>query len=468
MITLRPYQQRGIDAIKRAYINGFKAPLYVLPTGGGKTVLFSAMAQSAEARGKRVLILAHRVELVDQIVQALRSFDVTPDIIAAGYNRSAGRFRASNNAVAVASVQTLVRRLDSYPAPTLVICDEAHHCAGGNSWSTILRQYSDAKILGVTATPCRLDGRGLSAHFDHLILGPTPQQLTADGYLVRAKIFAPPTVDTSGLLVRAGEFKTEQADALMNSPAITGDAYSHYKQHADWVPALAFCTSVSHAHAVADRFRKEGVAAAALDGGTDREVRRMVVQDFRERRIKVLASCDLFSEGFDVPGAHAGIMLRPTASVGLFLQQVGRILRPAPGKQHAILLDHVGNTQRHGMPDEDRHWELSMDAAKKKKKEAGVRVCPKCFAAFGARATQCAECGAIFETKPRQELEERPGALQEITAEEIQRRHERREQGRATTLTDLERFAKMKGYKPDWAKHVYEARMAKKRARSEA
>jgi superfamily II DNA or RNA helicase len=470
LITLRRYQSEGVEAIKRAYLDGFKAPLYVLPTGGGKSVLFSAIAESSQRRGKRVLILAHRVELVDQIVTTLQSFDVSPDIIAAGYQRRAGRFRASNNAVAVASVQTLVRRLGEYPSPTLIICDEAHHCAGGNSWSAVMRQYPTAKVLGVTATPCRLDGRGLAAHFDKLIEGPTQRQLIDEGYLVRARIFAPPTIDTSGLLVRAGDFKIEQADALVNAPSITGDAFSHYQQHANGLPALAFCTSVEHAKHVAEKFRKEGVAAVALSGETDREIRRMAVADFRNGKIRVLASCDLFSEGFDVPGAHVGIMLRPTASVGLFLQQVGRILRPAPDKQHAILLDHVGNTRRHGMPEETREWSLTMDGTRKKKKEPGVRVCPKCFAASSARASQCGECGHIFEIKPRQELDERPGELQEITAEEIARRRERQSQGRTKALHDLVRLGHQRGYKDaeGWALHVWQFRQRKKRAKEMA
>jgi DNA repair protein RadD len=467
MITLRPYQIDGEQQIRQAFADGFHAPLYVLPTGGGKTVLFASIAHSAERRGKRVLILAHRVELVDQIVTALKDFGVNPDIIASGYARRAGghggggMYRA-NHAVAVASVQTLVRRLDQYPAPTLIICDEAHHCAGGNTWSEIMRRYQGTKHLGVTATPLRLDGRGLAAHFDKLIVGPSPLELIAGGYLVKARIFAPPTVDTSGLHVRMGEYQTGEAEALMDTPSITGDALAHYKQHANGKPALVFCTSVAHAQHVAERFRKEDVSAIALNGGTDRDVRRMTVQDFRQGKIKVLASCDLFSEGFDVPGTHVGILLRPTASVGLFLQQVGRCLRPAPDKPHAIILDHVGNTQRFGLPDETRDWQLTADIIKRKKKDApGIRVCPKCFAASPARASTCVECGHVFEIKPRQEVEEREGELIELTAEQIAKKRARREQGRASTLAQLEEIARIKHYRPGWAMKVLAGREAK-------
>jgi superfamily II DNA or RNA helicase len=465
LITLRSYQIDGETKIRQAFAAGHRAPLYVLPTGGGKTILFASIAQSADRRGKRVLILAHRVELVDQIVEALRKFDVNPDIIAAGYQRSRGRDRATDCAVAVASVQTLVRRLDSYPAPTLIICDEAHHCAVGNAWSTVMRHYRDAKSLGVTATPARLDGHGLASTFDHLICGPNVPELIALGFLVRPRVWIPPTVDTSGLHVRMGEYRTDESTALMDTPAITGNVLTHYHKHGEGRPGLIFCTSVQHAHNVAQQFRNGGVSAVALDGGTDREIRRMAVQDFRDGKIKLLASCDLFSEGFDVPGAHIGILLRPTASEGLFLQQVGRLLRPAPGKENALILDHVGNTQRFGMPDEAREWKLTTEIIHRKRKVAGVRVCPKCFAASPPRAKTCVDCSHVFPIAPRQELEERDGELVELTAEQIARRRGRQEQGQIKELQELIELGRRKGYKDPqaWALFVWNGRAAKKR-----
>jgi DNA repair protein RadD len=465
VITLRPYQVDGENKIRQSFAQGFKAPLYVLPTGGGKTVLFASIAQSADRRGKRVLILAHRVELVDQIVTALKQFDVNPDIIAAGYHNTTGR--VTNRSVAVASVQTLIRRLDLYPAPTLIICDEAHHATLGNTWSDIMRKYPDARRLGVTATPVRLDGRGLASTFDHMILGPNVPELIAMGFLVRPRVFAPPGVDTSGLTVRMGEFNATQVEDLMDVPTITGDALSHYRKHADGLPGLAFCTSVQHAHHVAEQFRTAGVSAVALDGGTDKDVRRMAVQEFRDGKIKILASCDLFSEGFDVPGAHIGILLRPTASEGLFLQQVGRLLRPAPGKESAIILDHAGNTDRFGMPQDVREWELTTDVIRKKKAKPGIRVCPKCFAASPARARLCGECGNVFEVQARQDVVEKDGELIEKTAEEVARRRERQAQGMTKELQELIAFGKRKGYAEGWAQHVWQAREAKKREKEQ-
>jgi DNA repair protein RadD len=466
-MILRPYQVDGETKIRQAFAAGHKSPLYVLPTGGGKTVLFASIAQSADRRGKRVLILAHRVELVDQIVTALKQFDVYPDIIAAGYHRTT---RLTNRSVAVASVQTLVRRLGEYAAPTLIICDEAHHCALGNTWSQIIRHYGEAKILGVTATPMRADGRGLKSTFDCLILGPNHSELIGQGFLVRPRVFAPPTVDTSSLHIRMGDYQIAESEALMDVPSITGDALSHYRKHAEGLPGLAFCTSVQHAHHVAEQFRNAGVSALALNGGTDKDVRRLAVQDFRDGKIKILASCDLFSEGFDVPGAHIGILLRPTVSEGLFLQQVGRLLRPAAGKTTAIILDHVGNTQKFGMPDETREWELTADIVHKKKAKPGIRVCPKCFAASPARARTCVECGHVFEVQPRQEVKEKDGELVELTAEQIAKRRERQAQGMTKDLASLIAFGRRKGYKDaeTWAMHVLRWREAKKRKKETA
>jgi superfamily II DNA or RNA helicase len=284
------------------------------------------------------------------------------------------------------------------------------------------------------------------------------------GYLAPARIFAPPTVDTSGLHIRAGDFKNEESEALMDTPAITGDALSHYRKLANGLQALVFCTSVAHAHHVAEQFRKADVAALALDGGTDKDLRRMAVKDFRDGKIKVMASCDLFSEGFDVENVHAGILLRPTASEGLWRQQIGRVLRPAQGKSHALILDHVNSTMKFGMPADPREWTLEGDADRRKKKPApGIRVCPKCFAASPSRASVCVDCGTPFEVKPRQNVEEREGELVELTAEQIAKKRERREQGRAHDRQALMEIARIKGRNPAWVDHVLAGREAKRK-----
>jgi DNA repair protein RadD len=461
-----PHQLQGEIDIRQAFAERHRAVLYVLSTGGGKTFLFAMIVYSAMRRGKRILILCHRVELVDQIVVALQAFGIEPDIIAAGYTRRAGRsIDRGDKAVTVASVQTLIRRVDQYQPPTLIICDEAHHCAAGNSWSTIIRKFPTAKILGTTATPCRLDGRGLGTHFDKLVVGPGLDALIAGGFLCRTRIFAPPTVDTSGLHIRMGDYKSDESESLMDKPHITGSALKHYQRYTPGEQALAFCTSVKHADHVAAEFREAGVQALSMNGGMDKQIRRMAFNDYRAGKIQLLSSCDMFSEGVDAPGARVGIMLRPTQSLTLYRQQKGRIMRAAAGKPYATLFDHAKNSTQPGfelLPGEIDQWLLSPDMEKKRKKPApGIRVCAKCFAASPARATTCVECGAPFPVKPR-EIESRDGELIELTAEELAKKRERREQGRARTLQELEAFAKIKGYAPGWAKHIWQAREAKK------
>ena len=456
MIHLRPYQSAGIASIREAFGPLRKrAPLYVLPTGGGKSLTFSFIAHGAAAKGNRVYILSHRQELIDQISSALELTGTPHGFIAAGYPTLEAH-------VQIASVQTLVRRLDRTPQPDLIVIDEAHH-ARAETFERIIREWPRAKLLGVTATPIRLSGEGLGTIFDHLIVGPSMRELIDAGYLAPYRMFRPPTADASDLPKRGGEFVTAAAEALMNKPAITGSALAHYRQHADGLPALVFCVSIQHAKSVADQFREAGYAAFSIDGTMERTVRRGVVEDFRAGRIKVVTSVALLEEGFDMPGAHVGIFLRPTQSLGLYLQQVGRLLRPCEGKTHALLLDHVGNCYRHGLPDEPRQWTLAADErGEKRKPGASVRICAHCFCALPSQAKTCSECGYEFPAKPR-EIEQRDGELAEVTPEMLAKRAERREQGRAQSLEALREIARRKGYRPEWAHRVMAGRLAKQK-----
>lgn len=459
VIQLRDYQARAIAQIRESYGPLRKrAPLFVLPTGGGKSIVMAFIAHGAAAKGNRVYILSHRTELIDQLSAALNATNTPHGFIAAGY----GRISAPTQ---IASVATLIRRIDKIAAPDLLLIDEAHHARAGQ-WTAIIQRWQSAKVLGVTATPIRLSGEGLAEIFDHLVIGPTTAELMAAGFLARYRLFSPPTVDTSGLHRRAGEFVTAEADELVNKPAITGCALQHYEAHANGLPALAFCVSIQHARDVAEQFRAAGHSALSIDGSMERTVRRGIVDDFRAGKISVITSCEVLNEGFDVPGAHVGIFLRPTQSLGLYLQQIGRILRPCEGKSHAILLDHVGNSQRFGLPDEARDWQLTYDEEHRAgKKPASVRVCAQCFCALPAGTPQCPECGYEFPAKPRI-VEERGGSLVELTPEQIAaqaaKRHARQEQGRASSLEALREIERRKGYRSGWADHVYAARQRKR------
>jgi DNA repair protein RadD len=455
-IILRPYQNVLIERARANFLVGRRSQLLVLPTGGGKTVCFSYMAGRAVEKNLRVWILAHRVELLDQIANTLRAFGVPHGIIAPGY------LGDRRQPVQVASVFTLARRLDRYDAPDLIIVDEAHHAISESTWGRVITAFPKAKLLGVTATPIRLSGEGLGDLFETMVQGPTMRELIDLGALSPYRLFAPAGLDLSGVHSRMGDFVRGELAAAVDKPSITGDAVSHYKKLAPGRRAVAFCVSVEHAVHVAEQFRAAGIPAQAIDGGMDRGVRASVLAAFSAGQVQVLASCDLISEGFDVPAIEAAILLRPTQSLGLYLQQVGRALRTFPGKQEAIILDHAGNVKRHGLPDEERVWSLD-GAAKKKgaqKSEVPVKTCGQCFATVHAAATHCS-CGFEFPVQ-RREVEHVDGELQEVDPREAVRMR-RQEQGKAKLEAELVALGRSRGMKrPElWARHVMRARAAR-------
>jgi DNA repair protein RadD len=450
-MQLRSYQQQAVLDLRNAFRFGYRAPLLCLPTGGGKTIVFTVIAQASANRGRRVLILVHRRELLRQASAKLTAVGLDHGLIAAG-------IPSSPAAVQVASVQTIVRRLSGMDwQPDLIIIDEAHHATAGQ-WERTLQHWPNAYRLGVTATPCRLDGRGLRSAFDHLVLGPSVAQLIDAGFLSHSRIYAPPVVaDLSSLRTRAGDYANDQAAAAMDRPTVTGDAIGHYQRLAAGQQAIAFCCNVVHAESVCAAFQAAGIAAQLLLGTTiDRD---QVVQQFAAGAVRVLVTVDVVSEGFDIPAASVAILLRPTKSLGLYLQQVGRVLRPAPGKQHALILDHVGNVTRHGFPDDHREWTLE-DGIKRTTGTAApsVRTCPNCYAAFKPQP-QCPVCGAQCAPITNRKIRQLAGELQELKREEVrQRKADRRAQGSARTLEQLLALANQRGYSPGWAYRIYHAR----------
>ena len=413
MVSLRPFQATAVDEIRGAYMAGHRRVLFVLPTGGGKTYTFVYIAEQAAIRGNRVCILVHRQELVDQSSRSLHAIGCNHGVIAAGYRQDL------RQGVQVASVQTLARRLHTIPPDffQLLIVDEAHHAVAG-TWAKVLAAMPRAHVLGVTATPERLDGRGLGDQFDTLIEGPDAGWLTQEGFLVRARIFAPPGIDLGGIRRFDTRKGHEEAEARLRQGQAMGDAVSHYRrtiQDTHNGTAIAFCCSVAHADAVAEAFRAQGIAAAMLDGNTDRGVRKRLINDLGTGQLKVLTSCDIISEGTDIPSVTGAILLRPTDSLGLHLQQVGRVLRPCPGKPYAIVNDHVGNTLRHGLPTDPRDWSLEgRPKGRGRKSDAiPIRICPACFSAIPSTANPCPECGHLVE-QARRELKVVDGTLVEV------------------------------------------------------
>lgn len=430
--------------------------LVQLPTGGGKTALASRMLHGAADRGKRVWFLCHRRELVSQVAKAFELDGLKYGLVTAD---------ASMRAYAMAqicSIPTLAKRVHLLPPPDLICWDECHHTAS-KSWSKLAAMFPRAYHVGLSATPERLDGKGLGKHFDVMVRGPTVAELIEQGYLSQYRLFAPNTIDTSGLHKRAGDYAQGEAAELVNRPKITGDAISHYRKYCDGARAIAFCVSIEHSRAVCQAFNVAGVPALHIDGMTESCLRDAMMKDFREGKVHVLTNVDLFGEGFDCPAVEASILLRPTMSTAMYLQQVGRALRPAPGKQHAIILDHVGNSNMHGLPDDDRDWQLTYDEAhaKKKAEQPPPRICPSCFGVSPSRATRCQICGERFPVEGR-EIAQVDGELDEVD-EAAKAARRRVQQNPASTLAGLVQIGRDRKYPSPvgWAINVFTARLRK-------
>lgn len=452
-MKLRRYQQSCVDEIRSAFAMVCKRVLLVSPTGSGKTVIFSYLARGVRAKNKRVYILVHRDELVEQVSETLAKFDVPHGIIAAGRP-------ATPSQVQVCSVFSLVNRLDDYPAPDLIIPDEAHHACTGSTWDRIFKAWPDAFVLGVTATPIRLDGKPLKGSFAHMVQGPTVAELMESGDLCPYTLYAPP-VAVGKLKKRMGEYVKSEAAAAMDKPQLVGNAVEHYKALAAGKRAIVFCVSLEHAENTAIAFRAAGFAAQRIDGSMDRAARKQLVGRFSSGELQVLTSCDLVSEGFDLPAIEVAILMRPTASLALYLQQVGRALRPFPGKERAIILDHAGNAGAHGLPDDDREWCLEGEEGGRKGKAAQtLRLCGKCWASVTSGTLKCPHCKDFEWPVESREVPETTGELEVVKADEVARvkLDLRREVGMAKTAQDLLAIEKARGYKPGWHRHILAAR----------
>lgn len=473
--VLRDYQDDFVGLIRVA-LRDFRSVVAVLQTGGGKTVCFSFMTEGIASKGKTVWILAHRREIISQISNSIARFGVRHQVVANDKTRRSliaqqfldhgESFVVPVSNVVVASVQTLVNRLDSLPPPDYLIIDECHHVTPGSSWGRVVAANPDAKLIGVTATACRLDGKGLGVdaggYFETLVEGISPAELIERGFLCRYKVFTPSTVDLSGVHKRGGDYVESELAAVVDKPKITGNAVMHYKRICPGQRAVVFAVNIRHAQNVCDSFNEGGVPAAMLHGEMDLDARTAVLADYAAGRVLVLCTVDIVSEGFDLPAIAAVILLRPTQSFSLYRQQVGRCLRPLEGKDWAYIIDHVGNFDRHGPPDMEVEWTLDGYTKQGKtlsENPEAMRVCPVCFYCHDP-APVCPDCGHVYQTKKRDLSEDEHGRLVELTPEEIARRKQKKKKTiqKAKTLEELKAVEKQFGYSEGWAEHTYYAR----------
>lgn len=457
-IVLYPFQEEIIEKVRHEFKKGNRRVLIQSPTGSGKTALTTDMLGKSSDRGISSVFMVHRRELVKQSLNAFKRNDINAGVISSGFPEN------PRLNVQVASIQTYIRRYAKLKIPSLIVWDECHHLAATN-WTRLFKEYPDSFHVGLTATPMRLDGRGLDKFFDVMVQGPSVPWLIENRYLSAYRLFAPTNLSMDGVGTRMGDFIRSQVVNLVDKPTIIGSAVSHYLKLCPGSRNVVFCASVEHSEHTAMQFREAGIPAEHVDGKTDSIKRDGAIKRFERGETKVLCNVDLFGEGFDVPAIEAVTMLRPTQSLALYLQQVGRGLRRSAGKEQTIILDHVGNCERHGLPDEIREWSLSGIDKKSKgsiQSSSSIRICPKCFAAQFSHAISCNFCGNKFDIKVRK-IEHQDGDLIEVNKEALKKKR-KLEQGVSKTFDDLVALGISRGYKRPhfWAKCVHNARQRKK------
>lgn len=437
MNQLRPYQVNLINQLRKAYKTGSKRPCLVLPCGGGKSIITAEIAKKATQKGNRVLYLVHRRELVEQIFRTFADWGVDLSLCD------------------IKMVQTACRRFHSMPEPRLIITDENHHCVA-KTYRKIYEAFPAAQCLGVTATPIRLNGGGLGDVNDKLVVGVSAKWLIENNYLAPYDYYAPSVADLSGLRTSQGEYVGKDAEIALDTTMIYGDVTRHYRKLADGKKAICYCPTVNYSKKMAARFCEVGIPAAHIDGTTKKKIRDDVISQFRAGDIQILCNVDLISEGFDVPDCSCAILLRPTQSLTLYIQQSMRCMRYQPGKR-AVIIDHVGNYTRFGMPDDDREWSLKPKRDKKEmvEKKERIKQCPECFYTFFASVGNiCPKCGYEFE--PKKEIEELPESqLTQVTGFKLD--YEKTPSD-CKTYQELRMYAAARHYKPGWAYYQAKAR----------
>lgn len=436
-MQLRAYQNDVVEQVRQAWRQGYKAPCIVLPCGGGKSCIVAEMARRTTWGGKRVLFLVHRRELVEQIKKTFIHWGVDMSLCEVGM------------------VQTFTRRLKKLRKPALIITDENHHSLAG-SYKRIYEYFSEVPRVGVTATPIRLNGDGLGDVNDKLIIGVSAKWLIENKCLAPYDYYAPDVADLTGLHTKMGEYVAADIEKAMIKNTVFGDVIKYYKQLADSKKTVCYCSSVKHSQKMAERFCMAGISARHIDGATPKSERDRIIADFRSGKITVLCNVDLISEGFDVPDCECVILLRPTKSLTLYIQQSMRCMRYRTDKR-AVIIDHVGNYARHGMPDDDREWSLDKKdrtAGKKQRcEDKKVKQCPECFYTFSAdrtvngRIVYCPNCGYEFPSAEREPDTDDSIGLVKVEGFKL----DFSSPSDCRSYPELLEYAKNHGYKAGWA-----------------
>jgi DNA repair protein RadD len=459
---LRPYQADVISRVDAEIAAGHRRICLVAPTASGKTVIAAADINAAVARGEHVVFVVHRRELTEQTSQKLHDVGVDHGIIQAGFPSRPGA------AVQVCSVQTLTaravrtRKIELPPADRLYI-DEVHH-ARAATYEKLISLYPKAVLIGLTATPCRADGRGLGNIFDVLVECPSVAELTRLKYLVPAKIYAPSRPDLKGIKVARGDYVESELAARVNTAKLVGDIVSHWLRLGEGRRTVAFTVNVAHSVDIRDEFRRSGVLAEHLDGSTPLEERKRILAALAAGTIDIVCNCAVLTEGWDRPEASCLILARPTRSLGLYRQMIGRVLRPSDGKADALILDHSGAVFVHGFPDDEICWTLHEDKRAENKTHSargeygapGLTTCPEC-SAVRFEGKPCPVCGWHPVAKPKP-IVVADGELGEVGRDRSVAQSEWTLPERRAFYRQVMGYARLRQYKPGWAAHKFRER----------
>ena len=467
-ITLYPDQQEFVINLRQAIREGNQSVLGVASTGMGKTIVSAYIARSAWERGKTVWFVCHLKNLLWQTSKAFWSLGIEHGQIASGK-------RNSKMPVQVATVGTLARRLDKLDPPDLLIVDEAH-LAMAATWKKVIEWAKDAgaTVLGNSATPERLDGKGLGYLFDTMVEARPMDWLIDNKRLSEYVIYTSRiATDLDGVKKQAGDYAQGQLAEAMDKPMLIGDAAAHWKKHANGKRTIAYCVTIKHSKHTAAHLNASGIPAVHVDGESTQDELKEAINGFADGKYKVLCNVQLMTTGFDLSAQvgrevpiEACILLRPTQSVSLYLQMVGRALRMKPFP--AVILDHAGNVMRHGLPDDHREWSLEGKTKGKRKQEKDpdeltVQQCQHCYAVFRKGPDVCPSCLEPLPGGGRPELEQVDGELEMVDLEAV-RRERKREQGQARTLQDLVALGLRRGMKKpaEWAAIITAERHGRK------
>ena len=449
-MQIRDYQKKLINGLRNSMTNGHKNIMVQSPAGSGKSITMAEIAKRITQHEMNVLFVVHRRELVKQIKSTFVKWGV------------------NMNFCEIYMVQTATRRLEKLIKPEYIFVDEAHHSLA-KTYKRIFDYFPVAHVIGFTATPIRLYGKGFREVYDDLIIGPKISWLIKNHYLAPYTYYSVNLIDQKQLKRSSTGDYTRQSMENASKNIIYGDVINAYKKLANNSKAIVYSYSVQSCKQVAEEFNKNHISAQEVDGKTDKDTRKKAMHDFRTGKIKVLVNAELYGEGVDVPDCQTVIMLRPTQSLSLFIQQSMRCMRYKPGK-NAIIIDQVANYTRFGLPDFDRDWTLE-DRAKHPQREGGsdgpaIKTCPECFGVILASCHECPLCGHSFEAEFRKLAQDRRAELEKINlnAKELRERKKKeqelllRDPSTFTTFKELAIYGKATGHKPGWAWHMAKAK----------